>query len=241
MLEGPGGATVPEVEGARARELGAESVLYLGTFRDRPALAAHVADVPSLAGGEAYPLAQAGILLDPDVFSLAGYAYQLLRWQRKGRHCAACGTHTEPIAGEWGRACPRCRHVAYPPVNPCVIALVHDGDRVLLTHKAGYGPMHGLVAGFVEPGESLEECLVREVREEVGVAVGHLEYFASQPWPFPHQLMVGYFARYAGGDIAIDELELDGAAWFSVDALPALPPPLSIARRLIDHWVERRR
>jgi NAD+ diphosphatase len=127
--------------------------------------------------------------------------------------------------------------VTYPHVSPCVIVLIHDGEHILLTHKPGWGPMHSIVAGFVEPGESLEECLVREVREEVGAEVDEVRYFHSQPWPFPHQLMIGFFARYIGGEIRPDPSELDVARWFHVDELPAIPPPLSIARRMIDAWV----
>jgi NAD+ diphosphatase len=124
----------------------------------------------------------------------------------------------------------------YPPVNPCTITLVHDGERILLTHKDGWGPRYGLVAGFVEPGESLEDNLRREVAEEVGVQVGRIDYFRSQPWPYPHQIMVGFFAEYAGGEVRIDRDELDDARWFHVDALPQIPPPLSIARQLINTW-----
>ncbi|MCX6017257.1 MAG: NAD(+) diphosphatase [Chloroflexi bacterium] len=125
------------------------------------------------------------------------------------------------------------------PVNPCTITLVHDGERVLLTHKKGWGPRFGLVAGFVEPGESFEDSLRREVAEEVGVTVSNTEYFRSQPWPFPHQIMVGYFARYESGEVAIDADELDDARWFHIDALPVIPPPFSIARQLIDTWAAR--
>jgi NAD+ diphosphatase len=118
-----------------------------------------------------------------------------------------------------------------------VIVLIHDGgDRALLTTKSGWGKRYSLVAGFVEPGETLEACVAREVREEVGVEVEELRYVGSQPWPFPHQLMVGFMARYAGGEIAIDTAELTDAAWFSRDALPELPPPFSIARQIIELW-----
>jgi NAD+ diphosphatase len=149
-----------------------------------------------------------------------------------------CGGPLIAMASEWGKRCAddACKWTMYPPVNPCTITAVHEGERILLTHKDGWGPRYGLVAGFVEPGESLEDNLRREVAEEVGVQVGRIDYFRSQPWPFPHQIMVGFFAEYAGGEVRIDRDELDDARWFHVDALPQIPPPLSIARQLINTW-----
>jgi NAD+ diphosphatase len=179
--------------------------------------------------------------LPPDLYSIAGYAFQMLYWQRSSSFCALCGGPASPADAEWSKRCERCGHIAYPRVSPCVIGLIHDGDRVLLSHKPGWGPMNSLIAGFVEPGESLEECLAREVLEEVGVEIDDIRYFGSQPWPFPHQLMVGFFARYTKGEIQIDKNELDAAAWFHVDSLPQLPGPLSIARQLLDAWIASRR
>lgn len=123
-----------------------------------------------------------------------------------------------------------------------MIVLIHDGgDRLLLAHRRGRGPMRSLIAGFLEPGESLEAALRREVREEVGLEVDDIRYHASQPWPFPHQLMVGFFARHVGGEVRVDGHELDEAQWYPFDELPTLPGPISIARRLIDAFVVDRR
>lgn len=181
--------------------------------------------------------------LPSDLFAVVGYAYQIVRWQRAGSFCAFCGSPTAPVQGEWGRRCGACNHVAYPHVAPCVISLIHDGgDRIVLAHRRGRGPMMSLVAGFVEPGESLESALVREVREEIGLEIDQVRYFGSQPWPFPHQLMVGFFARHAGGEVQPDGDELDHAAWYTIEDLGAvvLPGPISIARRLIDAHTSRR-
>jgi NAD+ diphosphatase len=173
---------------------------------------------------------------DADLATLAGYAAQLLRWRRTSSFCPVCAQPLGPLDG-WGKACPTCGHTLYPPVSPCTIVLIHDGgDRALLTSKPGWGQRYSLVAGFVEPGETLEQCVAREVREEVGVEVADIRYVGSQPWPFPHQLMVGFMARYAVGDIAIDTTELSDARWFARDALPELPPPFSIARQIIEMW-----
>ncbi|MCL6510473.1 MAG: NAD(+) diphosphatase [Anaerolineae bacterium] len=179
--------------------------------------------------------------LDDTLYVVAGYATQMLHWQRTSNYCANCGAPLMPIPNEWGKRCPRCSFTAYPPVSPCTITLVHDEDRILMTHKRGWGPRYGLVAGFVEPGETLEQNVEREIMEETGVEVADIRYWRSQPWPFPHQLMCGFYARYAGGDIVIDHDELDDARWFTADDIhngrPALPAPLSIARQLIDNWL----
>ena len=179
--------------------------------------------------------------LPADLYAVAGYAFQMLYWQRSSSFCAFCGGPAAPAQNEWSKRCERCGHIAYPRVSPCVIVLIHDGDRVLLSHKPGWGPMHSIIAGFVEPGESLEECLAREVLEEVGVEIDEIRYFGSQPWPFPHQLMVGFFARFRSGEIRVDMDELDAAAWYHVDDLPQIPGPLSIARQLLDAWIASRR
>jgi NAD+ diphosphatase len=146
-----------------------------------------------------------------------------------------------PMEREWARLCPNCGHQRYPQVSPAVLALVHDGgDRILLAHKPGWGDRYSILAGFTLPGESLEECVYREVEEEVGIEVTDLVYQGSQPWPFPQQLMIGFIARYTRGEIRLDEEELDHAAWFDVHELPSLPPPLSLSRQIIDAWRQSR-
>jgi NAD+ diphosphatase len=173
---------------------------------------------------------------DAELAGLAGYAAQIFRWTRTSRFCGACATAFDRNDG-WGKICPNCGNTVYPPVSPAMITLIHDGgDRVLLGSKPGWGKRYSLIAGFVEPGETLEACVAREVREEVGVEVADLRYVGSQPWPFPHQLMVGFMARYAGGEIVVDTTELADAQWFARDALPELPPPFSIARQIIEMW-----
>jgi len=146
------------------------------------------------------------------------------------------------LGAEWSRKCTVCGHERYPQVCPALLILVHDGgDGILMAHKPGWGERYSIFAGFVLPGESLEECVHREVDEEAGVLVGDLEYSGSQPWPFPHQLMIGFRAKYLSGDIRIDQLELDDARWFRTDTMPALPGPLSLSRQMIEAWLAERR
>ncbi len=224
-------------------DVATEPELFVGSFGDLACIAVRVRDDARLPE-ELEPIDLRGLhgRLPPDLYAVVGYAYQIVRWQSASRFCAFCGSTTGPVVGEWGKRCVACNHVAYPHVSPCVIVLIHDGgDRLLLAHRRGRGVMRSLVAGFLEPSESLEAALRREVREEVGLEVEDIRYFASQPWPFPHQLMVGFFARHAGGEIRVDGHELDEAAWYDVDELPTLPGPISIARRLIDAFVAERR
>ena len=221
-----------------------DQTLFLGYLGDVPCFACHIAndlELPSttrlLGLRDLYgrvPEAQ---------HAVAGYASQLLLWQRNSNYCSTCGQALTQILGEWGKRCHNCKRDVYPPVSPCTITLIHDGDRVLLTHKAGWGNRYGLVAGFVEPGESLEDCLRSEVQEEVGATVSDITYFSSQPWPYPHQLMLGFFARYTGGELKLDLNELDEARWTTraeiSKGIVGIPPKLSIARQLIDHWMAK--
>ena len=155
-----------------------------------------------------------------EVVMAASYAKQLIEFRTLTRFCSRCGAAYRSIPNTWGLRCDPCKHEVFPPVSPAIIVLIHDGNRVLLTTKVGWGNRYSLVAGFAEPGESFEACVAREVREEVGVEVHQIRYVGSQCWPFPHQVMVGFLAQYKSGDIAIDAEELSDARWFDRAAMP---------------------
>jgi NAD+ diphosphatase len=180
--------------------------------------------------------------------ALLAQAAALLHWHREHPRCARCGAETAVAEGGHVRTCPSCGALHHPRTDPVVIMLVLDGDRALLGRQARWPPgRYSALAGFVEPGESLEEAVAREVAEEAGVAVEHVRYRSSQPWPFPASLMLGFVARHAGGEPSARDGELEDVRWFGraeVDAMRAghserfLPPPDAIARRLIDDWLD---
>lgn len=174
-------------------------------------------------------------------FHLAGRAVQIVDWDRSHQYCGRCGTPTRDHIGERSKVCPNCELTSYPRLSPAIIVRVErndDGRRRILLARAKRFPaaLFSVLAGFVEPGETLEECVQREVFEETGILVSNIRYFGSQPWPFPNSLMVAFVADYQAGEIVIDPGELAEANWFSADALPNTPPPPSIANRLIESW-----
>lgn len=212
---------------------------YLGRLKDRDCYAVELA--PDAAPPHRSCFEGVRSLygrLDDEQFALAGRAVQIVEWGRTHRYCGHCATPTVPMPGERAKRCPKCGLTSYPRLSPAVIVLVHRGREVLLARAHNFpAAFYSILAGFVEPGESLEEALAREVREEVGIEVDNITYFGSQPWPFPNSLMIGFTARYAGGEVQINGHELVDAGWFRADCLPEIPPKLSIARRLIDSWV----
>ncbi|BCL76986.1 hypothetical protein JHS3_27220 [Jeongeupia sp. HS-3] len=173
--------------------------------------------------------------LDDDAFWISARARQLLAWLRDHRHCGRCGAATEVAEHEATAICPACEHRMYPRVSPAMMVLIRRGRELLLARSPHFKPgVYSALAGFVEPGETLEACVHRETMEEVGVSITNLRWFASQSWPFPHSLMLAFHADYVAGDIVPQEGEIEDARWFDIAALPELPAQASIARRLID-------
>jgi NAD+ diphosphatase len=225
---------VPDTAALAGLGLQSHNPMLLGLLDGVACFAAELAP-PAQPPLQALGLRQAYGLLPDHEYSVAGYAAQIGHWERTTRFCPVCATATEHAVAERAKRCPACGFTQYPRVSPAIIVLIYRPGQVLLARQPQWPTGHySLVAGFVESGESLEACVRREVAEEVGVAVTDIRYLGSQPWPFPHQLMCGFVARYDSGDIAIDTTELEHAAWFALDALPNRPPALSIARRILD-------
>ncbi|HLN61845.1 MAG TPA: NAD(+) diphosphatase [Symbiobacteriaceae bacterium] len=232
-IEIPAGATFP-VAGVTL-----QNTHQVGEVDGTPCFAAELAgDVEPPAGTVFLGLRALYGKVLPALYKQAGRAVQIVDWDRSHRFCGRCGTPTTLRQGEWAMECPTCKELYFPRLSPAVIVLIRDGDRALLGRSHRFPPgQYSTLAGFVEPGETLEEAVEREVHEEVGVQLTNIRYFGSQPWPFPNSLMVGFTADYAGGEIRVQEEELADARWFRFDELPLVPPPLSIARRLIDWFV----
>lgn len=215
--------------------------LYLGTLAGEPCHAAEIAAETAIPPGmELFGLRDLYGRLDDDLYALAGRASQLIEWDRTHQFCGRCGTPTVSSSKERAKVCPNCGYLAFPRVSPAVIILIHRGSELLLArgHQFTSG-MYGLIAGFVEAGETLEAAVEREIAEEIGISVTDIRYFGSQPWPFPHQLMVGFTAIYASGEIRPLPAEIADARWFAWNDLPLIPAKNSIARRLIDAFVAR--
>ena len=213
---------------------------YLGTLDGLDCWASHVGEVP--AGWRSQPLRAAMMQMPAPLMGLAGRAAQVLEWDRAHRFCGVCGTPTELQKTERARRCPTCAHTTYPRISPAMMALVWRPGELLLARSPHYtAGMYSALAGFVEAGESIEDCLVREVAEEVAVRVRDLRYYGSQSWPFPHSLMVAYTARWDGGEIVPQATEIEDAQWFGIDALPGIPPRFSISGHLIRDTVDAMR
>jgi NAD+ diphosphatase len=214
---------------------------YLGALEGRQCYAAEMPDAIAPPEGLVLQgLRETFDRLEEELIWIAGRANQLVDWSRSHQFCGRCGQPTEDKTEERAKICPACGLINHPRLSPAVIMAVIRGDRLLLASNRRFKPgYYSVLAGFVEPGETLEDCVAREIREEVGLSVANIRYFGSQPWPFPNSLMVAFVADYAGGQIRIDQSEIVDAAWFTAENLPSIPPRITIARHLIDWFVNR--
>jgi NAD+ diphosphatase len=219
------------------------SWLYLGRDGDVPCFARAIGkDEPSPIDGDAVSMRELFGALPERDFEIATLALGLTTWDANHRYCGRCGAATTPSERERARVCGGCECPHYPRISPAVIVLVERDGRALLARNARMPrAFHSCLAGFVEVGETLEECVAREVREEAGIEITDIRYAGNQPWPFTSSLMIGFTARWASGEIVADPEELADADWFAPDAMPSLPSHISISRELIDAFVARHR
>jgi NAD+ diphosphatase len=240
------GAAGPEIPSGAANgdpPVPVENARCIGLVGGAPCWAAQACTDALPAGASREPLRRLFDRLDDGLLAIAGRAGQVVEFDRTHRYCGACAAPTRLDDGGRARRCPRCDAVFYPRLAPAMMVLLTrqgpSGRELLLARGHRFStPIYSALAGFVEPSETLEECVHREVREEVGLEVRALRYFGSQCWPFPHSLMVAFLAEHAGGEIACDPSEIAEARWFAVDRLPMLPHRLSVARKLIDQAVK---
>lgn len=210
----------------------------LGRFQGIPCKAASIAAIPPECPCTLTDLRASYDILGRELYAIAGKGAQLLHWDASSRFCSWCGAKTQP-ATPLSKRCTGCGKDIFPLLATAIIVLVRKGDSILMVRAHNFrGDYYGLVAGFLEPGETLEECVRREVCEETGLAIKNIRYFGCQPWPYPNNVMVGFVADYDSGTIRLQENELCAGQFFSRNALPNLPPPLSLARQLINWWLD---
>lgn len=214
--------------------------LYLGKLEGKPCYSVEVSPNAKDKYGMCFlELRSLYGRIDEDIFILAGRALQIINWDKNHQYCGRCGTKTETIETERAKRCTKCGLINYPQICPAVITAVLRDDKILMAHNSGFAAnRYSVIAGFLEPGETLEECVQREIMEEVGIKVKNIRYFGSQPWPFPNSMMIGYIAEYDSGEILVDGVEITDADWYEVKNLPELPTKISIARKLIDWYIE---
>jgi NAD+ diphosphatase len=236
-----GGVRIPVLYGADSLTLRALRKQFFGSLNGRSCVTAECEpDVQIPAQMEFQGLRRLYGALDDETFWVAGRAFQIMDWDRTHQYCSCCGSPTKNKTDERAKVCLSCGAVGFPRMSPAIIVAVVRDKTILLAHAARFpGAMFSVLAGFVEPGESLEDCVRREVKEESGIEVKNIRYFGSQPWPFPNSLMVGFTAEYSGGEIMMDGKEILDAGWFAADNLPTIPDKISIARKLIDWFVEK--
>ena len=221
--------------------LTAKHAQYIGSLDSTACFAATIASEDVPPGFALQKLRGVYGLVDDDAFRLAFRAYHVRTWLKNNRFCGHCGQATQPLTEELAVRCPQCGHIAYPRISPAIIVAVTKGEEILLAHSNRLPPgRYSVIAGFVEPGETLEECVRRELAEEVGIEVTDIRYFGNQPWPFPDSLMVAFTATAVSSEITIDNKEILDAGWYSPHNLPPnLPGQESIARRLIDAYLAK--
>lgn len=212
----------------------------LATLDDYDIYCAELSNDSTLpASLEAIPLRKALEIIGQDWYTIAVKAYMIINWDKNHQFCGRCGSETTHKSGTFERACPVCDIIFYPRISPSIIVCITNHDKILMARSYHFpSGVYGLIAGFVEPGESVEDAVHREVMEEVGITITDLAYFGSQAWPFPDSLMLGFTARYAGGDLDINNNEIEAAGWYRYDELPGRPSStISISGKLLDYGI----
>ncbi|MBW1708693.1 MAG: NAD(+) diphosphatase [Deltaproteobacteria bacterium] len=232
--------SIPYLEDLETFNLSPVRTQYLGTLDGRPCYSGELADHADPPPGMAFQgLRSLFESMGPELFGLAGRAFQIVDWDRTNQFCSRCGEHVETKSDERAKVCPKCGMLNYPRLSPAVIVAVLKENQILLARNGRFpNGFYSVLAGFVEPGETFEDCVKREVKEEVGLEVKNIRYFGSQPWPFPNSVMIGFIADYDKGEITIDGNEIKDAGWFPASDLPLIPGKISIARQLIDWFLE---
>lgn len=234
-------ADIPLLQDPKTIGLQSLEEIYLGTLEGIPCYAAAIPDSPTAPAGMSFQdIRNLHERLDRERLLISFRALHLLDWSQKTKFCQRCGGGLKTVPNQRAKECPNCGFQSFPRISPAVIVLVEWEDQCLLARSPRFRDgFYSVLAGFAEPGETLEETVQREVREETGIEVKDIRYFGSQPWPFPDSLMIGFTAQYAGGQIRVDGTEILEAQWFPFNQLPKIPGKISIARQLIDWFMTK--
>ena len=233
---------IPSLQEIKKWNIEVKDVRYIAPLNGDDYYGADLRSTGSLGGGCLKKLMQLPGKMPAPSLRLIFRAFHILHWVKTNKFCGCCGKVMQEGRGsqEFSLGCPDCGHTVYPRISPAVIVAVVKGDKILLARPNSFPVQHySVISGFINPGESLEACVKREVQEEAGIEVDQVEYFGSQPWPFPDVLMIAFTARYVSGEIVANDKELYAAGWFSAADLPESPPEGGIARRLIDWFVQK--
>jgi NAD+ diphosphatase len=231
---------IPFMNDIKSLRASFSDIQYLGLVDGKDSYIASLSEKLSLKDHVFIGLRKLFGSMEDDWYWLANRACHLIFWKKKNRYCGSCGEAMHVSEDEVAMTCSKCGNIVYPRISPAVIVAITKGDQILLAHAAKFsGQMYSVIAGFVEPGETLEECVKREIMEEVGLYVRNIRYFSNQPWPYPDSLMIAFTAEYESGDIRIDNKEITDANWYSRDNLPDLPSNVSVARKLINAWLSK--
>jgi len=233
---------IPRFERALTEKMKLKHLCFLGTIKNISCYCAHMSPVRLPADCQLINLRSFYRQVDPDIRSIAGYARQIHDWNRDFNYCGRCGIKTQKNEHEHARVCAECGLISYPRISPAIIVAVVKEDKILLARGVRFPDkkMFSVLAGFVEPGETLENCVSREIFEEVGIRVNQIRYFNSQSWPFPDSLMIGFTAEYESGSLILDTEEIVEAGWFKKEDLPHVPGEYTLAGELIDWFVQTR-
>ncbi|MDR3588053.1 MAG: NAD(+) diphosphatase [Negativicutes bacterium] len=239
LKENDGTDKIPLICDLKARNMKLTQVYLIGLLDGNKYYAATVgSSIPD--GYSLKKIRQVHGLIEDRCYWFMLRGFHITGWLKTNRFCGCCGGLMKTFLHELAVRCVHCEHTVYPRISPAIIVAVVKDDKILLGHSNRFPPgRYSVIAGFVEPGEALEDCVRRELKEEVGIDVTDIEYFGSQPWPFPDSLMIAFTARWSAGEIKIDNEEIVDADWYSADSLPSIPPKDSIARQLIDWFVNR--
>lgn len=233
---------IPSMQDISLLNLKTTTVQYSGSLNGNTYYAANLCEKDQFSGFSFKKLRQLSGHIADDSFEMTYRAFHIMNWLKTNKFCGCCGKVMQVTQApqELAVQCPACSHTVYPRISPAIIVAVVKDDKILLARSSRFpAGRYSVIAGFVEPGETLENCVRRELLEEVGIEADNIAYFGNQPWPFPDSLMIAFTAQYAGGEITIDNNEIVAADWFSEDALPSIPPKGSIARQLIEWFLEQ--